>query len=379
VQVTCKNGQIQAVHPLPDTPSLPWLMPVLVDLQHNGALGNYYPNLDENAADVLGQIATHQRRHGVGRCLLTLTTADVAPLKVALHRIDAALSESPGLAALYFGLFHEGIFISPRDGWRGAHPPQWIKPPDYDLLRELDGAAGGRIHVVNVAPEESGGLDFISDAIADGKIVALGHCAPDHETIAEAIQRGATWVTHFGNGAASSIHRFDNPFWGFLAHEELALGLICDGYHLPPELVRTALKCKTPKSCFMVSDASGYAGCAPGRYERDGGRTFDIEPGGFVHLVDSECLMGAWYQLDRGVEFLVTELAMDFHDAWAQCSTIPADLAGITLPTIAEGEEASFVLARMAEGELVIEQSVHHGVPYLDVPITPRGPRSQRP
>ena len=33
-----------------------------------------------------------------------------------------------------------------------------------------------------------------------GKLAAMGHAAPDAGTIDEAIKRGASMVTHFGNG-----------------------------------------------------------------------------------------------------------------------------------------------------------------------------------
>ena len=70
------------------------------------------------------------------------------------------------------------------------------------------------------------------------------------------------------------------------------------------------------------------------------------------------------------MEFLVRELGMSFTEAWEQCSTIPARMIGERLPGIEAGEEASFVLARWDDG-LVIEQSVHLGVPYLKSPIQP--------
>lgn len=82
-------------------------------------------------------------------------------------------------------------------------------------------------------------------------------------------------------------------------------------------------------------------------------------------------LAGAWFQLDRGVEFLVRNVGLSLPEAWRLCSEVPARLSGLTLPTFDPGQEASFVLARMDDEGLLLEQCVHHGEPYLDRPIRP--------
>ncbi len=343
--------------------SLPMLLPPLVDLQQNGALGTYFTSFCEKDPENLNKIADYLRQHGVGRVQLTSTTGPLATLKKSLSAIDKKLSAESDLESLFYGIFHEGIFLSPRGGWRGAHPAEYILLPDYELFKRLNDASGGRIKTVNIAPEEVGGLEFISKAVADGFAVALGHCCPDAETIREAVKRGATQVTHFANGAAPTIHRFKNPFWAFLNEPSLKLGLICDGFHLPPEVVGTAFKCKGKENCFIVSDASGYSGFPPGLYKRDENRSFEIREDGFLHLAGQEILMGAWFQLDHGVEFLVKNLNMSFEDAWRQCSEIPAKVAGIKLPEIKVGEKADFVIARWQD-ELIIEKSIFNGKEY---------------
>lgn len=357
-----RGSRIFRVRDLPNAGHLPYILPVLVDLQHNGALGAYYGEIPDMGMVKLREIASHLRRRGVGRCLLTLVTQERSELARVAAFLGRVLEADRELARLYFGIFHEGIFISPQDGWRGAHAPAWIERPDWDRLREIDDLTGGRIRLVNVAPEEPGGLEFIERAVAAGKKIALGHCCPSVGVVDAAIALGATMVTHFGNGAASQIHRFENPLWTFLDREELTLGLICDGFHLPGSIVRIAMKCKGWEKCLPVSDASGCSGLSPGAYEILGGRRIEITPSGRVHMAaNPEILAGGWFQQDRSVEFLVREAGFTFLDAWDQCSRVPARSIGLTLPSLAEGEEASFVLARWDDG-LVIEQAVHAGL-----------------
>ena len=373
VTLAVRDGRIEARTPLADCADLPWLLPPLVDVQQNGALGiNFHALGEPGNEEAIYRIAHFLRCHGVGRCWLTIPSAPLLDVHRAYRTIGSVLDRDADLAALFCGIFHEGIFISPREGWRGAHPPHCILPPDYEMIRRFDEACGGRIRLVNAAPEEPGGLEFVSRAVADGKRVTLGHCCPDAATIGEAIARGARWVTHFGNGAATMIHRFRNPFWSYLERAELGCMVIADGFHLPPEVIRTALLCKGRAGCLPVSDASGYSGCPPGHYQHANYHDFVIEPSGLLHLAGSETLMGAWFQLDRGVEFFVQQLGYSLPEAWLQCSAVVAQAMGIGLPALAVGEEASFVVARWAGDGLQLVQSVHRGAPLLRRPLGTR-------
>jgi N-acetylglucosamine-6-phosphate deacetylase len=364
IRVTVDGSLIKETAEIEDDPSLPYILPVLVDLQHNGALGTYYNELgitsDENGSK-LEHIADYIRRHGTGRCLLTLTTFDYGILEKTAAFLDRQLTGNPRLEKLFFGIFHEGVFISPLPGWRGAHAEKWIMKPDYKLFAQLNKSSGDRVKLVNIAPEEPEGLDFIRNAAADGIQVSLGHCCPSGQIISEAVRRGARFVTHFGNGTAPEIHRFRNPLWSYLASDKLKTGIICDGIHLPDEIITTVLKCKKTADWFPVSDASGYSGCAPGQYKAADGRKFTIEQNGYMHLTGLEILSGAWFQLNKSVETLVTKHGFSFLDAWKQCSEIPAAAIGIDLPAVREGEEASFVVAEWNKG-VKIHGSVHNGV-----------------
>lgn len=365
VAVTVRQNKIYSVEEIALEPGLPRILPSLVDLQHNGALGFAYNNINDNTPNQLNHIANHLISNGVGRVLATFTTAPYDLLNTATKTINNILNSDSELNKLFCGIFHEGVFISPQAGWRGGHDPAYILPPDWDKLHKLNQLSGNRIKLVNIAPEEPGALDFIEKAVACGLKVALGHCCPDTSIINEAVKRGASMVTHFGNGASPMIHRFKNPLWGLLDNENLVLGLVGDGFHLPPEVLRTALRVKGQDRCFMVSDANIYSGCQPGLYHRIGGCDCIIEENGFIHLPEQEILAGAWFQNNRSVEFLVNSVGLDFEDAWKMCSITPARLMNIHLPTLEKGEEATFVLVNFKNNNLVIKQSVFLGKEYL--------------
>ena len=130
--------------------------------------------------------------------------------------------------------------------------------------------------------------------------------------------------------------------------------------------MRTALKIKGDRA-YLVSDSASTAGLEPGVYGES-----EIEEGGFTHMKGNmEQLAGAWHQLDRGVERLC-ELGWPLAAAWRQASAVPASIAGLQLPPIAEGALAEFALARYSGDGLELEQVVAAGEPVLDAPIHPR-------
>ncbi len=359
VEFEVENGIITRVTPIHDSPDLPWIMPVLVDLQQNGAMGNTFSTL--KSPDELRTITETLFRHGVGRVQATTVSVPVEQLTASLQIIARECASDPVLDKVIFGLFHEGIFMSFEEGWRGDHDPDCIKKPDWDLFRRIDEASGNRFTTVNVAPEVEGAMPFISKAVEAGKKVSLGHCNPTPEEIRTAADLGADRVTHFANGAAPLLHRFKNPFWEFLSNRKLKLGLICDGFHLPPETVSTAMMIKGKDNCLVVSDASGFSGLKPGVY---GNGKRILEPDGYLHVVGKDILAGSSCQQDTCVNFLIQKLNFSFIDAWRQCSILPAASLGLKLPEIKVGEEASFVICRYENNSAVIDRTVIMGTEY---------------
>ena len=198
-------------------------------------------------------------------------------------------------------------------------------------------------------------------AVAAGKKISLGHCNPSTDEIREAVERGADRVTHFANGASPLVHRFKNPFWEFLNNCNLKLGLICDGFHLPPETVSVALKIKEQEKCLPVSDASSYSGLRPGIY---GNGKRQLEANGYLHVIGKDILAGSSCQQNTCVNFLMQKLGFSFPKAWRQCSLIPARSVGLTLPEIKVGDEASFVICREENKTAVIDRTVIMGTEY---------------
>ena len=365
VEVSVEGEKIKSVKTIPVTKKLPVIGIPLVDCQNNGALGFGYNNSSKHISKIANMVAFY-RSHGVGKMLLTTTTTTPEILIESGKALINLFSKDEDINSFYPGVFHEGIFMSKKDGWRGAHSVKWVLDPDYKLFKKINAAFDNKIKMVNVAPEEPGGMKFVEKAAADGIIVSIGHACPNAEEVSEAVKRGATMVTHFGNGACPMIHRHRNPFWSFLAHDELRLGIIPDGHHLPKDLIETAIKVKGPNKLNFVSDCSSLSGKPPGAYG-----DVVLREDGYLHMKGQEILAGAYFQLDRGVE-LLCEMGWSLQDAWKQCSVIPAQIFNIPVNLIKAGQVADFVISKYDEKNgLVIQKVLFKGKEQPVLPVRP--------
>lgn len=286
------------------------MMRGFVDLQVNGYQGVDFssPDIDEAAvvSALRGLIAD-------GTAVL-LPTVITAPQQVYARNLPllARVIAQPEFAPHVPGLHLEGPFLSGREGFAGAHHPQWMLPGDPAGLDRLQDLAGGRIRLLTVAPEIEGAMALIRHARRSGITVSLGHHAADADLIAAACDAGATALTHLGNGIPHQIDRHRNPLFAGLAEDRLCACVIGDGHHLPWGLLQLILRAKGMANSVLVSDASPLAGLPPGTYACFGG-TAVIDPGGRLYNPATGYLTGSAQTLRQVVN--ATRLALGLDDA----------------------------------------------------------------
>src|ERR1035438_6934940 len=237
-----------------------YLAPGFIDLQVNGFAGVDYnhpltPHA-EIARSLRAQFAT-----GVTRLYPTVITGAPEHMQACLRNLAAARESVPEGHAID-GFHVEGPYISPEDGPRGAHPRQWVRPPDLDEYHRWQDAAGGRIRIVTLSPEWPGAAHYIERITADGVVASLGHTKADAAQIADAVAAGATLSTHLGNGAHQLLHRHPNYIWEQLAEDRLMASFIVDGIHLGAAFLKSAIRAKTAARSVLVTDAATPAGAA---------------------------------------------------------------------------------------------------------------------
>lgn len=297
-----------------------WTGPAFVDLQVNGFAGVDY-NAAHTTPEAISESLDAMVATGVGLCLPTIITSTLEHFRVCAGRVLAA--RHPAVA----GLHMEGPYISPQDGFRGAHPARCVQDASVDDFMRRQDAADGHIRLVTLAPEVPGALPLIEAAVRRGVRVAIGHTAADADRIADAVAAGATLSTHLGNGCAAMLPRHPNMLWDQLATDALHASLIVDGHHLPPATVRVMTRAKTPARCLLVTDAIMAAAAPPGVY-RLGELDVVADVSGRVAAPGAHTLAGSALTMPQAVGNVCRWTDLPLAVAAAMASTQPAAYLG---------------------------------------------------
>jgi N-acetylglucosamine-6-phosphate deacetylase len=346
VEVRISEGRIEALRPLAGPGAgnaLPLVAPGLVDIQINGYGGQEF----SSPALTPEKVAAIVRQHfefGVTALCPTLTTQSLDVLSHGLRTIAAACEADRGIGGRVVGIHLEGPFISPEDGPRGAHPAEHCRLPDWDLFCRLQDAAGGRIVLLTMSVEFDEAPLFIERAVASGVVVSIGHTGASSRQIRAAVDAGASLSTHLGNGAHRMLRRHPNYLWDQLAEDRLHASLIVDGHHLPPEVVKTFVRAKTPQRCILVSDVSGLAGLPPGRYTGSGCELEILADGRLVIAGQDQLLAGASRPLGAGIANVMAFAGVNLAAAIAMATANPLQLLRRPWGTLRPGDAADLVL-----------------------------------
>lgn len=236
------------------------------DVQVNGYGGIDY-NQDDLTLEQLEQSCRKLEADGVAGILATIITEHVETICRRLANL-VRLREQSSLAKRMIAGFHiEGPFISPTQGYRGAHPADAIRPADIEAMKRMLDAGGGLVRLVTLAPEQDDGLRVTKLLAGHGVTVSAGHCDPSVDQLWAGIDAGLTLFTHLGNGCPMQMHRHDNVVQRVLSvSDRLHVCFIADGTHVPFFALKNYLKVTGLERTIVVTDAIAPAGLGPGRY-----------------------------------------------------------------------------------------------------------------
>lgn len=290
------------------------LLPGFIDLQINGALG-----ADFGGADPSGAWSGAQEwfaRSGVTTACPTVTSRT---REATLHAVASLAAADTGTTRLA-GIHLEGPYLSAEK--RGAHDPHVLRDADLDEAARI--LAAGPVAIWTVAPERPGCMELISVLADRHVLVSIGHSDATLASVRAAVDAGARMITHLFNAQRLTSPREPGIPGAFLAFPELAAGLIVDGVHVHPDLVR-AMFASAPGRIAAVTDAAPLAGLTPGVYTFEGREIVlsDDAP----RLLDGT-LAGSSVSMD--VVFAGALACSDLGDAVHACSTLPAALLGRT-------------------------------------------------
>jgi N-acetylglucosamine-6-phosphate deacetylase len=328
-----------------------YIVPGFIDVHVHGVEG--FDSL--GGGNAVRTIAARLPRYGVTAFCPTTVACDPHALRLVLDEVRR-LRETPERGSARVLPAHlESNFINPEA--RGAQPLECLRSPraalnsgaakasrdddgqrserpaaegtDFDaaeILAEMERAAPD-VGIVTVAPELEGGLDLVRWLVARGHFVSLGHSNATYEEGQAAIAAGARQATHLFNRMPPLNHRNPGLAGAVLQTDEVAAELICDGHHVHPAVVRTAVSAKRPARVLAITDATAVAGLPVGRRARLGRHSITASES--AALLDDGTVAGSVWTMDRVFETLVGRMGFSLVDAVAMCSTTAARELGL--------------------------------------------------
>ena len=315
----------------------------LVDLQVNGFAGVDFNNCGISAEQLdcaLAEIALS----GVTTFLPTLITSSKDRMIETLRELDALVSSSRLGQLMVAGYHIEGPFLSPKDGYAGAHDAKYMISANIEFVAALQAATSRPIRLMTVAPEVSGVIELIATLTARGIRVAIGHSAANLLQIQAAVDAGATLSTHLGNGLPHMLHKTDNQIFWQLAQDKLTAMLIADGIHVPRPALQSMVRAKGLDRVILTTDAVAAAGRASvaGFYTL-GETEIELSPDGAVSIPGSSYLAGSAVTMDKILRNMINWYGYTIPQVLTVIQTNPDRMLGRDTKNQSTGNLTQFV------------------------------------
>ena len=212
--------------------------------------------------DALQNICDYLPSSGVTSFLPTTMTMQVEKIKSALKNIRAGKFTG----AKILGVNLEGPFISAE--YCGAQDKQNILRADFEVIAEF----ADLIKLITIAPEVTD-KNFIAQCLDANIIVSIGHSAASYEIAMQAIERGASHITHLFN-AQTGLHHRRAGIVGAAFNSSVKVEVIADNVHIAPAVQKIVSKIKPVEEIILITDSCRACGIGDGESELGGQKIF---------------------------------------------------------------------------------------------------------
>jgi N-acetylglucosamine-6-phosphate deacetylase len=314
-------------------------VPGFIDVHIHGVSG---ADTMDATKEALETMVTALPKEGTTSFLATTMTQEITQIEKALRNVGdyIQIEQSPGKTEI-LGIHLEGPFVNAKRA--GAQPGQYIIDPNLDLLKRWEDLSKNTIRLITLAPERPGGLEMISYLKERGIIASIGHTDATFEEVNEAIEVGASHVTHLYNQMRGLHHREPGAAGAALLRSELMAEMIVDGIHVRPEMVELAYKLKQRDGLILITDSMRAKCLKNGHYDL-GNQDVTVEDG--KAFLSDGTLAGSILKLGQAVKNIVTFTGCSLEDAIQMASVNPAKQLNIydRKGSISNGKDADIVI-----------------------------------
>ena len=336
-----------------------YLSPGFIDIHTHGGGGYRF----EGSTEEIVSGCNFHLHHGTTSICPTVSAAPFASMAESARHIRAAMAD-PRVKGTVLGVHMEGPYLSAKQA--GAQCPTHITPPREEDYLPFIRENADVIARWTYAPENDTDQIFAKTLQEYGIVASAGHTDAIYDDMQRAFENGCALVTHLYS-CTSTITR-DHGFrrLGVIETAYLTEGMfveiICDGKHLPPELIRLIYKIKGADRIALVTDSLALAGT-----EQTHGFMQDTEfiiEDGVCKLMDRSAFAGSIATADRLVRVAVKEAGISLSDAVRMMTLTPAQIMGLTgKGRLAAGMDADMVVF---DQDIRVRQVFAKGEPITD-------------
>ena len=311
-----------------------------IDIHTHGGGGYRF----EGSVDEIVNACDFHLKHGTTSICPTISASSFSGMAESVTNVWQAMQD-PRVKGRIIGTHLEGPYLSKTQA--GAQCPAHITAPveeDYLPLIEKNADAIARW---TYAPENDVDGKFAKALTQHGILASAGHTDAIYADMLCAVENGCRLVTHLYS-CTSTVTR-DHGFRRLGVIEtaylldDLYVEIICDGKHLPPELIRLIYKIKGAERIALITDSLALAGT-----EQTHGFMQDTEfviEDGVCKLMDRSAFAGSIATADRLLRVATQEAEIPLLDAVKMITATPAEIMKLSEKgKIARNMDADFAV-----------------------------------